>query len=183
VRRITATLFACAAPALCAAQAPPPGDLGAILAFTDPARCTMGAPLRRIQSSLRTIDPRTAAPAAGPPVAVPGRSEPLRPRIRRHYVVARDAMGWLAEAEIELRGIWLGLAVVGLRGNPYDEGIMIRFAEPPERVRTVLAGAGFRLRAVGHWRHPDYGKPDPGPTTSVLPEEEGAVFYCAAPPL
>lgn len=149
-------------------------NLDAVLVFADPAQCRTGEPLTRIARALRDADSGIGAP---PPIGVPGFPEPLRPQLVPRLGMGRDAIGFGTVSELEIRGRWHGLRVVGLRSTSGDNP-EIRFAERPGRVRDALSRAGFPLPAVDQWQQPDYSPAAPVPMTSVQSRRGGAALYC-----
>jgi len=150
-------------------------NLDSVLVFADPAQCRTGEPLTRIARALR--DANSGLGGAPPPIDVPGFPEPLRPRLVHSFGVGRDAIGFGTMAELQIRGRWHGLRVVGLRSTSADNP-EIRFAEPPGRVRDTLLRAGFPLPAVDQWQQADYSPASPVPMTSVQSRRGGAALYC-----
>ena len=150
-------------------------NLDAVLVFADPGQCRTGEPLTRIARALQ--DAQLREDRAPPTISLPGFPEPLRLRLLRRFGIGRDAIGFGTLAELEIRGRWHGLRVVGLRSTSADNP-EIRFAERPERVRDTLSKAGFSLPAVDQWQQPDYSPAAPVPMTSVQSRFGGASLYC-----
>ena len=152
-------------------------DLGSILVFADPAQCRSGEPLTRIAQALRDLGDNFDAGRAQQSIVLPGFAEPQRLHRIRRFGVGRDAMGFVSQAELEIRGRWHGLSVIGLRSTS-GTNPEIRFSDRPERVREILAGLGFPLPAVDQWQQPNYSAESPTPMTSVQSRSGGASLYC-----
>ena len=116
------------------------GDLDDLLAFTNPAECEPGKPLKTLYDTMATYDaafqpqphrpelPQRLAKAAGEPVVLSRSSD--------HAVIS-----------MPLRGRWKGLpvqAVEGIYGIQSDAfGLAIVFNAPVARTQAALQSSGF----------------------------------------
>jgi hypothetical protein len=156
-----------------APSAPEPADLGALLGLGSLADCSRSNALASVLEQMVRIDPTTFESMRGGPIRVPGHERPLVPTFERTREIDGNADIRAVVADLELSGRWHGLAVTGLRRSFYEESdvgaFQLRFAEPPERVRDVLIGHGFRLASVGEVREIE----EEGMTTSLVIERDG----------
>lgn len=148
---LLALLALCATAVLIWRHRGPPSsrNLDSIFVFRDAARCEPRQPLAGIIERMIVYDPVSHRGRAGPPTRIEGYSEPLRSRVKHRFGMARDAMGWGYEAEIELIGWWHGLKVLRLTSHSDGESdtghFAIRFDESPDHVRAVLNRFGHRI--------------------------------------
>ena len=153
--------------------APTPPDLGAALALDRLADCSRSDALAAILEQMVRHDPTTFESRRGGPITVPGHDGPLIPTFERTREIDGNADIRAVVADLDLSGRWHGLALTGLRRSFYEESdvgaFQLRFAEPPERVREILTGHGFRLPPVGQVREID----EDGITTSLGIERDG----------
>ena len=161
------------------AAAGEPADLDAVLRFRVPAECEMDEPLSTIVESMARIDPETYEAEPPPPISVPGFDAPIEPRFERVRRVEGVGDERTVTIDLDIPGRWHGLQVLRLHRVFVEESdsssVEVHFAEPPQRVRTVLNRTGFRLRRVGEWRE---ANSEFGMSVAVLPIEEGSALSC-----
>jgi hypothetical protein len=156
-----------------APRAPEPADLGALLGLEGLSDCSRSNALAAVLEQMVRIDPTTFESMRGGPIRVQGHERPLTPTFERTREIEGNADIRSVVADLDLSGRWHGLALTGLRRSFYEESdvgaFQLRFAEPPDRVRDVLTGHGFRLAPVGQVREIDAE----GITTSLGIERDG----------
>lgn len=121
-------------------------DLSRLLTFADAKRCTRSHAANQLLDDMVNFDATEPRPAT---VRVPGIAKPVRSRLTRLH---GDSEGQV-DAELDFKGQWLGLTVLGLSDTftPESDGaeIALRFAEPVSVVAPTLRRAGFLVDPTG----------------------------------
>src|ERR1044072_8170802 len=143
----------------------------------------MADPLENIFDRMMVLDLQTYESRPTPAIAVRVLPAQILPLLERTGRVEAGLDERTVTVDLDLPGLWHGLRVVRLRRVYIEESDSavseIHFADPPERVRTVLNRAGFRLPRVGQWRGAQPGQ-EVGASRRVEAIEGGAALACAA---
>lgn len=161
---------------------PAPRDLDALLAYSDPAKCTLGPALEKIaydhlfdnDSNDRTI-PKD--------IRLPGFDKPVRSIVTHPQ---KDNASYF-EAKLPVEGVWHGLPVTALTQVGYEESEMqpepfITIDAPRATIVDTLRKAGFKLNADGKENDAQFKDKDGEQLTAETGMDDVAggkfQFYC-----
>ena len=168
-----------------AAADPAPIDLGAAIAFSNPAQCEPSPTLRRALDLMLVHDEARGSFRTGGTVSLAGLDRPLTPRLTVTPSTQEGLRMIEYESSLQLPegARWHGLRISRLVVSYLDvdesddqEQTAIDFLEPPATVLRVLNQRGFNVRAA-----PGYSELDDhacGGSMQVVAIPGGAALQC-----
>jgi len=163
-------------------------NLQAVLDFANPSRCEWGAPAETIFGQKAVFDDNDQLQPGT--IKIPGVADPVTATLSRPDEEYPDYV----EADLDFKGEWLGLQVVGLTDAFFEEsggmfGRGIRFDAPIAEVSSALIEAGFEVNADGSERafapdrpdqpvDPDELMGEDFVSTSITVQGSETVFLC-----